>query len=185
MGFSGYAAFGHGGHHAVVSMNTADRSLTGLDIALRRRFTFREISPQPDLLKGIAVDGIDIQKLLTILNARIEVLLDRDHCLGHSYLMPLRDDTSLRRLALIFEQEIIPLLREYFFEDSARIRWVLNDHRKKRGNQFLVNATVDLVQLIGDEPGMPTESRSWQLNRDAFSQIESFMGIIETAQRPG
>ena len=71
-----------GNIYLIGTMNTADRSLTGLDIALRRRFKFREISLQPDLLKGIIVNGVDIEKLLMILNERIEVLLDRDHCLG-------------------------------------------------------------------------------------------------------
>ena len=58
---------------------------------------------------------MDVRALLMVLNERIEVMLDRDHCLGHSYFLPLRADNSLMRLALIFDQEIIPLLREYFW----------------------------------------------------------------------
>jgi 5-methylcytosine-specific restriction protein B len=96
--------------YLIGTMNTADRSLTGLDIALRRRFRFQEVPPQPDLLKGVVVEGVDIRTLLMVLNQRIEVMLDRDHCLGHSYFLPLKVDKSLTRLELIFSQEIIPLL---------------------------------------------------------------------------
>jgi len=166
--------------YVIGTMNTADRSLTGLDIALRRRFRFEEVLPEPDLLQGIVVEGLDIRILLTVLNQRIEVMLDRDHCLGHSYFLPLRTDSSLERLATIFEQEIIPLLREYFFEDSERIRWVLNDHRKATEYQFLLKPKPDLKELIGDEPGMPTEARRLLLNTAAFSRIQSFSGIIQT-----
>jgi 5-methylcytosine-specific restriction protein B len=165
--------------YLIGTMNTADRSLTGLDIALRRRFRFQEVPPQPDLLKGVVVEGVDVRALLMILNERIEVMLDRDHCLGHSYFLPLRADNSLTRLALIFDQEIIPLLREYFFEDSERIRWVLNDHRKEPAYQFLLRPKSDLANLFGDEPGMPTETRRLQVNANAFSQIQSFSGIIQ------
>lgn len=165
--------------YVIGTMNTADRSLTGLDIALRRRFRFEEVLPEPDLLQGVTVEGLDIRALLKVLNERIEVMLDRDHCLGHSYFLPLRNDNSLERLATIFEQEIIPLLREYFFEDSERIRWVLNDHRKAADYQFLLKPNSDLKELIGDEPGMPTEARRLLLNKPAFSRIQSFSGIIQ------
>jgi 5-methylcytosine-specific restriction protein B len=165
--------------YLVGTMNTADRSLTGLDIALRRRFRFQEVPPQPDLLQGVVIEGVDVRALLMILNERVEVLLDRDHCLGHCYFLPLRNDNSLARLALIFDQEIIPLLREYFFEDSERIRWVLNDHRKEAAYQFLLKPKSDLTKLFGDEPGMPTETRRLQLNTTAFLHIQSFSGIIE------
>ena len=67
--------------YLIGTMNTADRSLAGVDIALRRRFSFIEMPPKPELLKEVIVEGVDIEKLLTVMNQRIEVLLDRDHCL--------------------------------------------------------------------------------------------------------
>jgi 5-methylcytosine-specific restriction enzyme B len=100
--------------YLIATMNTADRSLTGLDVALRRRFKFEEVSPRPELLHGIKVEGLDIEQLVIVLNERIEMLLDRDHCLGHSYFLPLRTDATIERLALTFDCDIIPLLREYF-----------------------------------------------------------------------
>lgn len=76
--------------YLIGTMNTADRSLAGLDIALRRRFVFREMPPRPELLDDVEVEGLNIGQLLRVMNQRIEVLLDRDHCLGHAYFMSLK-----------------------------------------------------------------------------------------------
>ena len=96
--------------YLIGTMNTADRSLAGLDIALRRRFIFREMPPKPELLKNIFVGELNIAHLLTVMNQRIEMLLDRDHCLGHAYFMPLESEPTLKRLGKIFREQVIPLL---------------------------------------------------------------------------
>ena len=69
-------------------MNTADRSVEALDTALRRRFSFVEIMPKPSLLTG-KIDGVSLEDLLNAINDRIEVLVDRDHTIGHSYFIKL------------------------------------------------------------------------------------------------
>ena len=163
----------------VGTMNTADRSLAALDIALRRRFTFIEVPPQPELLAGVSVEGIDIAQLLHIMNERIAVLLDRDHCLGHAYFMPLKEDNSLERLALIFREQVLPLLQEYFFEDWQRIQWVLNDQRKSTENRFLLQPSQDLVRLFGDQVAISQQNERWVLNRDAFMRVEAYLGVID------
>lgn len=96
------------------TMNTADRSLAGLDVALRRRFVFKEMLPDHSLLNGVVVEGVDVGQLLAVMNQRIEVLLDREHCLGHAYFMSLKSGDPLERLANIFCNQILPLLQEYF-----------------------------------------------------------------------
>ncbi|WP_230244507.1 McrB family protein [Acinetobacter sp. PW68] len=115
--------------YIIGTMNSSDRSLTGLDIALRRRFTFIEMPPKPEFLTGVEVMGLDIRKLLEVINQRIEVLLDRDHCIGHANFMTLQKDPSLTNLAQIFKQKIIPQLQEYFFDDWSKINMVLNVNR--------------------------------------------------------
>ena len=108
------------------TMNTADRSIALLDTALRRRFVFEEMMPDPfhsDVSKD--VEGIDCRKLLTAMNRRIAVLLDREHQIGHTYL--LRVDT-VAALASTFQTRIMPLLQEYFYDDWEKIRAVLNDN---------------------------------------------------------
>lgn len=73
------------------TMNTTDRSIALLDIALRRRFTFVETVPDLSLLAGKVIEGIPLDTLLGRLNTRVEILLDRDHRLGHSYFMGIKD----------------------------------------------------------------------------------------------
>lgn len=106
------------------AMNTADRSIALLDIALRRRFTFVEIEPEAELLNGKEVEGIQLNRLLERLNTRIEVLLDRDHRLGHSYFMDVKTSDDLYH---VWYNKIIPMLQEYFYNDGERLRAVLDD----------------------------------------------------------
>ncbi|AEC20748.1 hypothetical protein PT7_2208 [Pusillimonas sp. T7-7] len=171
--------------YIIGTMNTADRSLTGLDLALRRRFTFREMPPRPDLLDGVSVEGIDIGKLLATLNERIEVLLDRDHCLGHAYFMSLKTDPSpqLTDLAKIFRLNVIPLLQEYFFEDWQRIQWVLNDHRKPDNLRFITQHPID-QSLFGNDVNINQQSGIWRVNDSAFVAKEAYLGITD-AFEPG
>ncbi|MGJ0485376.1 MAG: hypothetical protein ACR65R_12750 [Methylomicrobium sp.] len=140
--------------YLIGTMNTADRSLAGLDIALRRRFTFEEMPLKPELLGDINIfyehgeHGVNIEQMLSKMNERIEVLLDRDHCLGHAYFMPLKNDNSIEKLAFIFRQQIMPLLEEYFFEDWERIHWVLNDHNKSPAYQFIKKPQLRLKACL-------------------------------------
>ena len=112
--------------HVLGTMNTADRSIALLDTALRRRFVFEEMMPDPSH-SGIArdLDGIDCGELLDAMNRRIAVLLDREHQIGHTYL--LRVDT-LPALSSTFRHRIMPLLQEYFYDDWEKIRAVLNNN---------------------------------------------------------
>lgn len=113
--------------YIIGTMNTADRSIEALDTALRRRFTFEEMPPNPELIKeesdndGV-VDDIYLVQLLETINARIEKLLDRDHLIGHSYFLNVE---TIEDLKTIFYKNIIPLLQEYFFGDYGKIGLVL------------------------------------------------------------
>jgi len=173
-----------GNVHLIGTMNTADRSLAALDIALRRRFTFVEISPDPTVLDEVEVEGVAIDELLDVINQRIAVLLDRDHCLGHAYFMPLREEPTLKRLEGIFRQQILPLLQEYFFEDWQRIQWVLNDQRKAVENRFLLQPNQDLNALFGDSVTVNQSNERWELNPTAFERIEAYLGIIDHTAEP-
>lgn len=167
--------------YLIGTMNTADRSLAGLDIALRRRFHFKEMPPIYKTLDNVFIEDICVGEMLKTMNDRIEALLDRDHCLGHTYFLPLQNEASLSHLALIFRQQILPLLQEYFFEDWERIRWVLNDHQKLEVHQFIVPGISSAADLFGhDAPGLGNVNSQWKLGNDAFELIESFRGIIRT-----
>lgn len=165
--------------YLIGTMNTADRSLSGLDIALRRRFSFREMPPQPELLDGLSVEGVNIGQLLRVMNQRIEVLLDRDHCLGHAYFMSLKADDPLDRLELIFRNQILPLLQEYFFEDWQRIQWVLNDHRKIAADRFVYQRQRDVQSLFGANVNVSAHNLPWTINDTAFDRVSAYASIIK------
>nr|WP_314898960.1 AAA family ATPase [uncultured Deefgea sp.] len=174
--------------YLIGTMNTTDRSLAGLDIALRRRFSFKEMPPKPELLDGVMVDGVDVGAMLRVMNQRIAVLLDRDHCLGHAYFMPLTANggNTLSKLAEIFQQNITPLLQEYFFEDWERIRWVLNDQSKAIADAFVVEdadlVVSELFAGVPDNKLRPTVR--WRLNPAAFLRIAAYSGILNAQPKP-
>lgn len=109
--------------HIIGTMNTADRSVEALDTALRRRFEFKEIMPKPSLLE-LQIGGISLKELLETINKRIEILLDRDHTIGHSYFIKLKEN-DITGLKNAFKNNIIPLLQEYFYGDYEKIGLVL------------------------------------------------------------
>lgn len=165
--------------YLIGTMNTADRSLAGLDLALRRRFSFTEMPPRPELLDTVEVDGIHIGQMLRVMNQRITVLLDRDHTLGHAYFMPLQKEPTLARLAAIFRQAILPLLQEYFFEDWERIRWVLNDQSKPDSAAFIVeDKALNLSALFGSAHNKLRQTTKWKLNPDAFDNPVAYRDIV-------
>ena len=106
--------------YIIGTMNTADRSVEALDTALRRRFSFVEMQPKPDILSKVG--EVDLSKLLETINKRIEVLIDKDHQIGHSYFIGIEDLDGLKRT---FKDKIIPLLEEYFYGDFGKIGLVL------------------------------------------------------------
>lgn len=159
--------------YIIGTMNTADRSIAMIDTALRRRFSFVEMQPESATLAGVFVDGkINVVRMLETLNKRITVLLDREHVIGHSYLFPLKTDPTIENLAGIFENKIIPLMQEYFYEDYEKIQLVLGDNQKTDDSiRFIVKKT-DVVKLFGNtDIGIP---EYYEINREAFKRIDAY-----------
>ena len=136
--------------YIIGTMNTADRSLTALDAALRRRFSFEEIMPEPEMLREMKADSVlyedvdgqtgkvDMAKILETINKRIEFLLDRDHTIGHAYFNEMcGENATMENLEKVFRNKIFPLLQEYFFDDYGKIYMILGDNGKPSKYQFV------------------------------------------------
>jgi len=176
--------------HIIGTMNTADRSLALMDTALRRRFSFVEAMPKPELIKNPKVTNgsltVDIVQLLTALNERIEALYDREHTLGHAFFMgPQWKVPSMNVLKETFKQKIIPLLQEYFFDDWEKIRLVLGDNQKEpqKGNQFITKTEINNSSLFGDAEINGFELNKFEINDEAFDKIEAYIQIYSPKQK--
>ncbi|MDE0692461.1 MAG: AAA family ATPase [Gammaproteobacteria bacterium] len=162
-----------GNLYLIGTMNTADRSIELLDTALRRRFVFRELMPDvhhPDLPQDVG--GVDCRQLLGAMNQRTTLLLDREHQIGHTYLL---DVSSLEELGQRFRERIFPLLQEYFFDDWSKIHAVLG------GNPFVVSSTPDLRAELADL--VDPDQRIWQRLSDSdprWTSADAYRAIYQT-----
>ena len=126
----------------VGTMNTADRSIAAIDIALRRRFKFVEMMPNSDLVKDVTIEGVNLKELMDGLNRRISVLIDRDHQIGHAYFMHIN---TLSELKDTWFNKILPLLNEYFYGDWNKLKLVVKTFIDEE------NVPEDLKEEYGDE----------------------------------
>lgn len=174
------------------TMNSADRSLTPLDTALRRRFEFVEFMPQPELLaereQGADVEGVNLVALLQMLNDRIEVLLGRDYWLGHAYFWSVKTLSDLKN---VMRHKIIPQLQEHCFEDWEKVRLILADNQKPdTARQFIQVKTANSTQLerLFGAGSITSSLPSYQVNpsvlldklesdTDVFLQAETYWAM--------
>ena len=161
--------------YLIGTMNTADRSLAAIDIALRRRFQFIPMLPDVGVLRDISVDGVRIDAMLQGINDRIECLHGRDFQIGHAYFLALKESPSIETLSSIFQQQVLPLLQEYFFEDWQKIAWVLSDELKSPDDRFLTRRAAAMAGLEGQDN--MSEKTLWSINTKAFGRLGAYQGI--------
>ena len=158
--------------YLVGTMNTADRGTALLDSALRRRFDFVERMPNVELVEE-DIEGVDGRAMLQAMNDRITVSLDREHQIGHTYLIGI---DTIDGLAEAFQRRIVPLLQEYFYDDWAKIQLVLN------GNPFIHKREID-ASIRDDRPNRPVFELLPQ-NDPQWQKTESYRRIytVEPAE---
>lgn len=194
--------------HVIGTMNTADRSIALMDVALRRRFRFEEMMPDSGVIRTVLSGAvaspalIDLTcNLLDTLNARIRLLYDRDHQVGHAYFLGVRSVDDLRD---VFADRVIPLLQEYFYGAWDKVCLVLGcpydeDGRPQRtgpcvsGEAYVAPLVVarrqDEVAVLGFdheelEPGLDLEIapafRSAPVGKERPSDklVEAFLGVL-------
>lgn len=172
--------------YIIGTMNTADRSISLMDTALRRRFSFIEMLPDEELLQrlNLNVDLVDVSKLLRTINKRIECLFDREHTIGHSFFMELKDNPTISKLSDIFKKSVIPLLQEYFYEDYSKIMLVLGDNCKsKEDYQFIKKVSVNAKDIFkGNDSEIDLPEFTYEINQESFKHIESYIEIYKTVE---
>lgn len=162
------------------TMNTADRSIALLDIALRRRFEFVEMAPDYVVLDR-KVGNVQLDRLLRRINDRLEFLLDRDHRIGHGYLTNV---DSLAGLREVFAKRVIPLLQEYFFDDLSRVATVLTTSAK--GSSFVLRERLDYRALFGAmaPDGIPAERERHVVTKSEEWTEQDFVNVYEYGSAP-
>jgi len=152
-------------------MNTADKSIEALDTALRRRFSFTEVMPEPELLDEISFDGFTLDEVLETINQRIEILLDRDHTIGHSYFLKVNSNDT-KELTVVFQNCIIPLLQEYFYHDYEKIALIL-------GQGFVkVKENKNIQFAFFDGLGQPEITKQFELITDIEDIEEAIILLL-------
>lgn len=192
-----------GNVYIIGTMNTADRSIAMLDTALRRRFEFVEMMPDYEVIQeevGTAEGDVDVARMLQVMNARIEVLLDREHQIGHAYFLELGSKPTLASLGLLFKNKVIPLLQEYFYDDYEKIRMVLGDGWRDGKFDFIEKHKVtgdgegtkklfpgcenEVGDIIGDEKCV-YRVRTRADNDDVYGRPEAYRKIYDGVKLPG
>ena len=137
--------------YIIGTMNTADRSIALLDIALRRRFNFMEIMPEYSILKE--VEDVKVDLLLSSINEKIEFLLDREHTIGHSYFLNI---STFEELVKVFKNSIIPLLQEYFYDDFEKIKYIFAN------NDFITSKNIQRKSIYKINEGALKDKNNYK-----------------------
>ncbi len=150
------------------TMNTSDRSIASIDIALRRRFKFKEMMPNSSL---VADFGIGFNKIFDDLNNKIKLLLDRDHQIGHSYFIETKyADADINILKEIWFSEILPLLNEYFYCDWEKLKLIIPGFIKKLDvPEMLKNECDDSIYEFKTFDEVSDFEKA--LNQEKFEQV--------------
>src|SRR6266566_6887367 len=157
--------------YIIGTMNTADRSIALLDTALRRRFGFIELMPDISILGDTMVAEIPLGPWLKALNERICEYVGRDARnlqIGHSYLLEKgRPAGDFATFAKILQEDILPLLEEYCYEDYATLEKILGssliDGQKQQVRQELFdpfNRSLLVQALLAPTPDIITSTQA-------------------------
>ncbi|EPD8330910.1 AAA family ATPase [Campylobacter jejuni] len=153
--------------YIIGTMNTADRSITSLDTALRRRFEFIEMMPDVSKL-SMDCEGINLQELLKAINTRIEYLLDREKTIGHAFFISVENLEDLKK---VFKNKIIPLLQEYFYNDYVLIDAVLNKNGMLEISVENKDYLKNMTEFIESDKIVYKFSDSNNWSKDTFIKI--------------
>lgn len=169
--------------YIIGTMNTSDRSIASVDIALRRRFKFVEMMPKEDVVGSCIIkfskEETNLQEIFKKLNQRICALLDRDHQIGHSYFKDVETVTDLKD---VWFDCVMPLLNEYFYCDWEKLQAILGEAEEEKGTSFIQKfKTNDIFAKGTDNPC--EEYYDFRKREDYYANDENakFIKALENA----
>lgn len=137
--------------YIIGTMNSADRSIALMDVALRRRFYFKEFLPDYDFLKNWLKENNTeeelkelIPEVLNKINKQLTIKIDKHHQIGHSHFM--KEFLDWDKVRIIFYYEIIPLLEEYFYNDYSKIKEVIGEKFVNENNKEINELSMEDFQ---------------------------------------
>ena len=169
--------------HVIGTMNTADRSIALIDVALRRRFEFEEMMPKAEVIRDVLSDKMGenadaeisagqvdlVCHVFELLNRRITVRLDRDHQIGHSYFLHA---TSMVKLHQALYGRVFPLLQEYFYNDWESLRLVLGEYDGGANRGFVASLDGEYDDVFGeDAPSYEAPSEFHRYHPDELEEV--------------
>lgn len=149
--------------------------------AIDHDFFIRPVSPEPEILHGMRIEGISLQRLMTTINMRLSYFLDADHQLGEGFFLQSPDKDSFISLCRVFREQLVPLLEKWFDGDIERIRYVLGDNGKSRPDTIFFQKIPFRDGLFkGELPdSFDKERRIYRCNEDAFYNPKSYIDIYD------
>lgn len=116
--------------YIIGTMNSVDRSIALVDMALRRRFEFISVRPDSRLINPPTLNGVDIRKIFEKMNQKISVILGTEYQIGHSYFMG-KNVVSIQMFKKTWFGFILPLLQEYLFDDWDKLEAIVGEFVQK------------------------------------------------------
>ncbi len=138
--------------YIIGTMNSTDRSIALIDLALRRRFAFVHIDADPQKLEDVEIDGLKISTILEKLNDKINSKKGKDFKIGHAYFLSIKDmpDEAQRKdeFVRIWNLKIIPLLEELFYGQEDELSNILGSNITAHGKIREIKTNDDIRQYF-------------------------------------
>ena len=149
--------------------------------AIDHDFFILPVSPEPEILHGMRIEGISLQRLMTTINMRLSYFLGADYQLGEGFFLQSPDKDSFISLCRVFREQLVPLLEKWFDGDIERIRYVLGDNGKSRPDTIFFQEIPFRDGLFkGELPdSFDKERRIYRCNEDAFYNPKSYIDIYD------